>query len=299
VWIAGQSGRVLHAENATWTQFGGTGVAGSPQYRGVWIDLGGDLGYAVGLNKAARFDGRDWTAISIPGAPNNFQAVWAASASAVWAVGVNAQIVHFNGSTWTDESSSLPTTATINDVWGVDANDVWAVGTSGNIVRRTAGTWALVPSNTVRALTAVHGTASNDVWAVGGVNRTLILHFDGVAWSPSLDVPGSHLKAIWARTPTDVWAVGQGGVTYHYDGTWTNVSTPTGLDLETVAGTATDDVWAGGAQGLVLHWDGVAWNYVRPLAGITGTLFDIAAMSRYVTFAGSSTVVRLDRVMPW
>jgi hypothetical protein len=192
--------------------------------------------------------------------------------------------------------------------YGVDAiseTDVWAVGyyysTSGIYQTQTIhwnGTaWTIVPSpNVVSAenrLYAVAALSATDVWAVGyyfvysaGQYRTLILHWDGDAWSvvPSPNIGGIHtfLNDVDAISSDDVWAVGYygdafntpGTLTLHWDGdAWSVVPSPSvGSEYNSLTGVSAasrNDVWAVGwnfinsiKKTLILHWDGNSWSVV-------------------------------------
>jgi hypothetical protein len=108
---------------------------------------------------------------------------------------------------------------------------------------------------------------STDAWAVGSsvdsqaTIKTLVLYWDGSAWSPSAApaVPsyGTQLAAVAAVSATDVWAVGQ------YD---------TASDFD---------------HPLILHWNGTAWSRqalppfgenVYVLHGVAATASDVWAV---------------------
>jgi hypothetical protein len=92
-------------------------------------------------------------------------------------------------------------------------------------------------------LFAVSAVSGSDAWAVGrqnstGVFKTLILHWNGTAWSkvksPSPSLADAELMGVSAVSGSDAWAVG-----WYWNRT----------------GTATDT--------LILHWDGTAWTQVK------------------------------------
>jgi hypothetical protein len=92
-------------------------------------------------------------------------------------------------------------------------------------------------------------------------------------WCWSFPTPLGGQIAVWAGAADDVWVVGQHGVTRHFDGqSWTNVSTPTTANLETVWGAARDKVWAAGDD-VVLFWDGARWTTVAPPTDAGGSPF--------------------------
>src|SRR5205823_14103918 len=90
-------------------------------------------------------------------------------------------------------------------------------------------------------LTRVSAASATDVWAVGdsqpavssGPLRTLILHWDGTAWSPVSSPDASPastvLNGVSADSAADAWAVG------YY-------------------------ISKGVRYALILHWNGTAWS---------------------------------------
>ncbi len=87
--------------------------------------------------------------------------------------------------------------------------------------------------------------SGSDAWAVGnywnttGLSRSLILHWNGTAWSkinsPNPGPTANRLSGVSARSGTDAWAVG---------------------DHDTAVSTT---------NRLIAHWNGTAW--VNALAG--------------------------------
>src|SRR5947209_8240215 len=85
-----------------------------------------------------------------------------------------------------------------------------------------AAAWSVVQSPNATAgnneLHAVTSISANDVWAVGtsennlGNSQTLILHWDGTAWSivpsPTTGIVEGNLLGVAAVSATDVGAVG-------------------------------------------------------------------------------------------
>src|SRR4026207_2498367 len=65
--------------------------------------------------------------------------------------------------------------------------------------------WTAVQSPAAGLVTGISGTSASDVWAVGVDG---IMHFDGATWSKvDIGVAQDHPRAVWARTPSDVWMV--------------------------------------------------------------------------------------------
>jgi hypothetical protein len=142
-------------------------------------------------------------------------------------------------------------------------------------------------------MNAVSGSGPDDVWAVGYLNtgsmgtyKTLILHWDGAAWthvlSPNVGDGDNSLWGVWASAEDDAWAVGNfqnyesgGSLIMHWDGVqWSVVPSPTfeyQCFLFKVVALAPDNIWAVGSvfggpnithRTLVLHYDGQTWSVV-------------------------------------
>jgi hypothetical protein len=149
----------------------------------IWA-VGQDLGNAA----IWHYDGTGWQP-SPTTSTKPLHGVWAVSAANVWAVG-QQQILHWDGSSWTDA-----TPPTLGQGWLVGA---WGAGSS--------------------------------VWAVGYADRDtntntfghgIVYHHDGSGWSEVtapgvIDASTPALFDVWAAGPADVWAVGDSGTLLHY-----------------------------------------------------------------------------------
>ena len=143
-----------------------------------------------------------------------------------FAVGNNGEVLQYNGSHWTTDSSS--TTRDLNGVYTVSTTEAWIVGNNGTILRWNGSSWSSVASPTTLALNAVtmldtnnDGTADSG-WAVG--NNGTILSYNGSTWSLSADVGSRNLFAVSIVNANDAWVVGNAGEIHHWDGSsWTQV----------------------------------------------------------------------------
>lgn len=170
-------------------------------------------------------------------------------------------IQRWDGTRWSIVDNPLATTtgARLYSLTALSADDVWAAGqrldeagTTVPLVMHWDGTeWRVVDvptGNTPAALYDISGTGPDDIWAVGGQTRSsdslavpLAMHFNGTEWRVQElpDVGNSLYHAVYAASPTSVWAVGQ---------------------------------FTTGSEAYFLHWDGRSWQRVRPPGSVTGVL---------------------------
>lgn len=201
----------------------------------------------VGHTLIEHWDGTSFEVVPVEPQLGELDAVLALSADDVWASGVdsagNTLAVHWDGSQWNREPTPNggSGTNTLRSLAGTSSTDVWAVGGRGSgnspLIEHWDGTdWQLadVPSGTVGELAGVSALAANKAWAVGRNDaQTIILHWNGRAWSQLKAAPGgtqAALNGVDADAPGDAWTVGQNDISHqpattvlaHWDGTrWT------------------------------------------------------------------------------
>jgi plastocyanin len=196
---------------------------------------------------------------------NNLYGIDGVAPNDVWAVGDSSEdevtttlVEHWTGSKWSIVPSPNvpPGSTSLTAVSMLSATSGWAVGgySTASEVHRTLAmrwngtSWSIVsspnPSSEDNDLKAVAVVATNDVWAVGtylpalgGALRTLVLHWNGSAWSvvasPNVGTGSNYLTGVAARSANDAWAVG-----HYYD---------TASDRE---------------KTLILKWNGSNWATV-------------------------------------
>jgi hypothetical protein len=110
--------------------------------------------------------------------------------------------------------------------------------------------------------------ADNSIIAVGGgvfgfKNRGFVARFDGVSWTLESEYSDATLTGVWARSDTDIYAVGSQGTLIHFDGSiWSSVDIPTTLDLTGVFGDS-ERLYVSAMGGMLELDDGV-WSRVEP-----------------------------------
>jgi len=153
--------------------------------------------------------------------------------------------------TWTIDTLNIPDAFQnlMRSMYAANSEDIYLVGhNSGSQIYLGDGAmwhyngkdWSVVrlreEVGAYGTLKAVHGSSSNNIWAVGGsFEYATILQFNGATWKKHLgkspngiyDEPlsKSDVYSVYAESETEVWACGDGGLIYHYDGTSWDVDT--------------------------------------------------------------------------
>ena len=248
----------------------------------------------------------DWQVVveDLDGAILSF---WGESTSEIFAVGGpvtrpgQAFILRYDGTQWEHMPLDAPT---LWWVQGFGSDDVWAVGEQGLIVHFDGTEWTVVVDGTFDyTLWGVWGASPDNIWTVGGTVTggvpSIIRHWDGSMWSdvPDVGLDGELLFKVWGLAENDVWVVGTGGATIHYDGSeWTRLPPVTEARLLTVRGRATDDIYAvGGVLGpVVLHYDGSVWSEL-PVDALGGLMGVWTAPGQPTVISGHNGVVLIEQ----
>lgn len=236
-----------------------------------------------------------WALQAVDGASNTFT-VWASSESDVWMAGGYRVLWHFDGSSWSSNSLSLPpTTWNTNTVYGFTASEVFLAGQRG--VDRFDGTgWSNVLGG-VGELFGIWGTSPSDLF-VSGDGR--FLHFDGTGWTNiptglSTAFNTHRLLGVWGSASNDVYAAGYGARILHWDGSQIRlVMEEPGQHVHAIHGSSRRNVFAVGTNGKIWHFNGRSWTSME--SGTTVALNGIAVLSRDEAYAAGNdgTLLRYD-----
>jgi photosystem II stability/assembly factor-like uncharacterized protein len=250
-WIVGDAGTILGYCNGVWDQ-AITTESFPTSLLGVQA-ISPTLGVAVGQDGAVLLYMYDKTA-------NNW--VWKKSPIPI-------------GNQWLYNVSMVPNGNGGYDGWAVGTADPNAGGRgaiiSGTIYAPYTTTATITPTHTyswvrktndyaampvIDGLFAVHNLALDNAWAAGGSYAPasgVIAHWDGSQWTPVLTVNEGPFYGLRMRTPTDGWAVGQGGIAYHYNGSsWQKVNSPTTQILTSVSFDSNGTPWVSGYGNVIL-----------------------------------------------
>ena len=242
--------------------------------------------------------------------PGQLIGVSAGPGGSAWAAGSTTSgrtlIVHWNGAAWSQATSPSPGSAAL--LHGVSAGPDGSAWAAGDTCTSGCGT----PSET---------------------DQTLILHWDGAAWSQTASPsPGStaFLYGVSAGPDGSAWAVGYTGtpagadraLILHWDGAaWSRAASPSpGRDalLLGVSAGPGGTAWAVGDsclsgcgttsavyRMLILHWDGKAWSLAtRPSLGSGAYLYGVSAgpggtawAVGYICTSGCHTAAEADQML--
>jgi hypothetical protein len=208
-------------------------------------------------------------------------------ASAGWAVGENGAILYWDGTAWSSYAVT-GVTSTLYGVWGSGPADVWACGANGVIIHWDGTTWTQLETPTTNTLYAVTGATdvTTVVWFVGSMGT--IIQWNTATSTMTTQVSGTAqaLYAASAFSVLDVWAVGNGGVATHYNGTvWTASSTGVSTPLNGVYAASGSQVQAVGNSGVIRFYNGSVWSAQSLPGGATTALYAIHGRATNDVFA--------------
>jgi len=276
-----------------------------------------------------------WSIVPSPVSPgtavNSLSSVTVLSQRNAYAAGVQSDtsslqvqplLEHWDGVSWEVETSPLTPRDHLHiaRIQASSPTSIWAVGgfrdsqgTDETLILHSDGTgiWKQVPSPspspTFNDLTSVRALSDSDAWAVGttesgSLNRTLILHWNGVNWtqvkSPNPGQAGSNdeLFGVAVTSATSGWAVGNVEAPNGHETalilrlknhTWVTAQAPhpgTDSPLLAVSASSAANAWAVGSttnkgvtHSLALRWNGTTWK--RATSPGSGSLKSVAVTS--------------------
>lgn len=269
IFAVGHLGLIMHYNGDEWQVQRPPDESQSRLYA-VWGSSADDV-FAAGADGALlHYDGTAWTEIPSP-TTERLYGLWGSSQDSVYAVGVQT-ILRFGGAAITE----MPTQGSpveqrpekLNYLFEQDGV-LYAVGQTqeqgGALWKRDSDGWRAHQPGDAHDLRDTFVDANGDVWAVGARGNEGQL---GGIWRLSNDVwsleheAEKPLNSIWARSNTDIFAVGADGVIVRYDGdSWKSDTDGQEYDLEhelyDIWGLpgANESVWAVGSYGLLLQRD--------------------------------------------
>jgi len=259
-YAVGSSGTILHYDGSSWAPMAsGT----SSDLNAVWGASATDV-FAVGSGGVIlHWNGLAWAPMA-SASTASLNDVWGTSPVDVYAVG--GRLLHWNGTMWSpaDSLSAQPHRA----VWGTMRFDIFVgvewtyFSTAATLLHSDGSQWSPVTSQV--SVFGVWGASSFAVFAVGNEwqfqgrdNYTPVpfaMRWDGTASSRSRLSGGTPWR-VWGTGPANVYAVGDQGSIYRWNGTtWSDGTARSGASgLSGVWGSSAADVFAVGAGGTILR----------------------------------------------
>ncbi len=163
--------------------------------------------------------------------PGALLSVWGTASNDVWAVGTAPgpgeapTVLHYDGSTFEALDAGEP-----GDLWwafGFESGPVYLGGSGGLILRYEAGVFTRLATPGTGTVFGIWGSSPDNVWAVGGEaggsRGAFAWRLTGDSWQAAAGFPSAlaDTGALWkvfGRGSSDVWMVGTGGKTLHWDG---------------------------------------------------------------------------------
>lgn len=255
------------------------------------------------------WNGRSWTAVTIPGA-SGFTSDWVGDSGAknVWVMGPGAsrtKAYRFDGSKW--HSVAVPAQTYLWDPAVFGTNDVWAIGSSltsasnANVFHWNGTRWVGYTLNA--NVQELSGTWGKDVWAVGltyaNPERVAAYYWNGSRWrSVSMPHPVTDEgDSIHVSSISNVWINGgNANSTYllHWNGRgWHQMTAPSSLPC--LSGSLVPYGSAGLWCGPLSLWTGSAWKgpiQVSPefSSGGFGPMDHVPGTSSYWAASGTTNV---------
>jgi hypothetical protein len=265
---SGTSVGIARWDGAAWSASPGA-PTGSVLDLSVWGDGAGRVWATAGGNLLT-WNGAAWSQAQ---RPFNLLGVWAPAGGDPWFAGYT-----FRDPEWWVNDAAVGTLVGgayalrplppghSQAIWvrGSAADDVWTGLDGGNELLRWDGVgWSAVPLPGGTAWRPPLVLGPEDAWVpwhgpdTDGRYVSRLLHFDGAAWTTSLELSAPALEAV-VTTPGEVWAAAEDGL-WRFDGSrWTRVHGELGYGP--LLATDGRSVWAAGRDGeggtLVARWDG-------------------------------------------
>lgn len=123
--------------------------------------------------------------------------------------------------------------------------------------------WTRIETDVATMPRSIWASGPDDVYVIGLAfsGDPQIVHFDGVAWTASVEAPET-AELVAGSTADDVWVFGE-ATARHWNGTsWTTVSVPGLSDPLSGWVSAPGDAWIVGSDDHVFHLEGDTWSEV-------------------------------------
>jgi len=198
IWIVGTEGIIYHYNGSSWSLINsGT----SAWLKGVFC--AGNLTYVAGfLGTILQIDGTNvYQMTDVPS--ESYYDIHGTSDNNIFAVGKDATIIRYNGSTWAVMNSPLPSTDDITGIWAADNGEAFACTQSTNILHFNGSLWNLQTDNIPNNLQDIFGLTETDIISVGTQGN--IRHYESTASPLIINLP----VPFKSQVPPGNWTVDQ------------------------------------------------------------------------------------------
>lgn len=266
LYVIDSAGTLSHFSANSWQT---VALPGSPAAQFVFGSGPGDV-YVYTSNDLFQLVGTSWQRINFDFDPlfGTFIAGGVTSTGKYCLVGLTSAVVCSAGNnSYVQLTSAGSGFGDLNTMWATAADDIFIGGTLG--IQHFQGSSFFVTQ---------YASAPLDLWSDGsamyGANGDVLKHTGGVQFSEVFTPPaGNDLYAVWGSAANDVFAVGQGGAIYRYNGSnWSKQPNSDSRTLHAVWGSAAANVYAVGTSGAILHYTG-AWGAIA--SGTSVELHDV------------------------
>jgi photosystem II stability/assembly factor-like uncharacterized protein len=217
----------------------------------------------------------------------DIRGIWAVGEDDIWACGENGNILHYDGSEWRLDITTLA--PDFFDVEFVSSSDGWVCGKDGWVARRGGGKWERVPGNTrPDTLYALDAHGADEAWFCGA--RGVVLHYQDGVWTDESPSITDDLYGIRVAGNDEGWVVGDNGrILKRSKGAWVEVTSPVESDYRCAFFVSGNEAWFGATDGFAVHLKGGGLNKTRlPCTEtITGLYFKSDGRGYAVTKGGS------------
>jgi hypothetical protein len=160
VFVAGDSGTVLHWNGAAWSRMATGTTAG---LRRVWGSSGSDVYVSGEDGTLLHYDGSAWSRVAVP-TTETLERIWGSSAGDVYVGGAGATLLHYDGAAWSRVAIPVDPTYTVHAVWGTSAGNVYIAGSGGFVLRWDGVSWTREDSGRPEQILGLWGASGSDVF---------------------------------------------------------------------------------------------------------------------------------------
>jgi hypothetical protein len=221
LWAVGDGATLLRRVGTHWEPLSTEGLDGESLV-GISGQPGGSIWIAGSRGSILRCDTGPAPRCTTHSVSGELTDIWAASDSAVWAVGIKGRVLHFDGTRWEQQKSN--TENDLLSIWGRSEREIWAVGGDGTVLAYDGTSWEHIFKGppvylrTVRGIDRAQGSGARPesdkrVWISGDAG--VLMSWDGESWQTLQTGSTGALYGILPSIKGDgteaLWIAGDGG----------------------------------------------------------------------------------------